>query len=192
MTDLAAQKAIARKLAGVVRATAHADLSEGAGVALVIAAGPFFDQLTPGSVSGFFPFRSEIDTRSLLSAFAARGWDTALPVVVAPETPLSFRAWKPGEAMIAGKWNIPVPEKTAAETVPNVMLVPMLSYDRQGYRLGYGGGFYDLTIATLRKAGKVAVVGVAYSAQEVDTVPRGVHDERLDWVLTESGLRRVS
>ncbi|MEI2686726.1 MAG: 5-formyltetrahydrofolate cyclo-ligase [Cypionkella sp.] len=105
--------------------------------------------------------------------------------MIAPGMPLVFRAWSPGEALVPGVWDIPVPLETAAEVLPDVLLVPMLAFDRAGYRLGYGGGFYDRTLEKLRKLKAVVAIGVAYRAQMVEEVPRGGHDAPLDYVMTE-------
>ena len=115
------------------------------------------------------------------SSLALRG----LPVVIGADQPLLFRAWTPGETLAPGVWDIPIPPETAAEVLPDVLLVPMLAFDRQGYRLGYGGGFYDRTLEKLRAFRRVWAVGVAYAAQEVEAVPRGDHDAPLDYVMTE-------
>ncbi len=142
-------------------------------------------------VSGFYPFRSELDCRPLLSALGEAGCATALPVIVAASQPLAFRQWAPGEPLEPGDWNIPVPPASAETLVPDILLVPLLGFDRAGYRVGYGGGFYDRTIAALRSEKQVTAIGLAFSAQEVDDVPRETHDMALDWVLTETGLIRT-
>ena len=90
-----------------------------------------------------------------------------------------------------GKWNIPVPPETADVVEPDVLLVPLLAFDAEGFRLGYGGGFYDRTIERLRSIKPVVTIGVAYAAQQVDKVVRGEHDERLDWILTEAGAIKM-
>ena len=136
-------------------------------------------------VSAFHPYMSEISTVELLGKLVAEGWTTALPIVVGKELPLMFRRWVPGEPLVSGFWDIQIPAETAPEVQPDVLLVPMLAFDRKGYRLGYGGGFYDRTLAKLRALKKVAAIGVAYAAQEVDEVPHGEYDQPLDWIMTE-------
>jgi 5-formyltetrahydrofolate cyclo-ligase len=136
-------------------------------------------------VSGFHPFGDEIDTRPLLGQLAGEGWTTCLPVVVGKGMPLEFRRWFAGEPLIAGRWGILRPGDGAETVEPDVLLVPMLAFDRGGYRLGYGGGFYDRTLAGLRAKKSITAIGVAYSAQEVDVVPRDAHDQRLDFIMTE-------
>ena len=141
--------------------------------------------LRSGAVSGFYPYLSEISVLELLGRLASAGWATALPVVVAKDEPLIFRRWSPGEALVSGLWGIQIPPGTALEVSPDVLLVPMLAYDARGYRLGYGGGFYDRTLAKLRASKKITAIGVAYSGQEVEEVPHDEHDQPLDWIMTE-------
>jgi 5-formyltetrahydrofolate cyclo-ligase len=141
-------------------------------------------------VSGFFPFTTEISVLPLLAKLASEGWTTALPVVLGKNLPLKFRAWIPGEPTVSGIWDIPMPPDTAAEVLPDVVLVPMLAFDKRGFRLGYGGGFYDRTLNMLRKIKQIEAIGISYAAQEVAEVPHGDHDEPLDWMLTERGIRR--
>jgi 5-formyltetrahydrofolate cyclo-ligase len=150
----------------------------------------FLDHLSPLSVSGFFSVGSEIDISGLLSRLSGEGWSTALPVIIAKAEPLLFRAWRSGDPVEPGRWNIPAPPASSPEVLPDVLLVPLLAYDATGHRLGYGGGFYDRTIAKLRALKPIAAVGVAYSAQEVAELPAGPFDQRLDWILTERGPHR--
>ncbi|MGD9740973.1 MAG: 5-formyltetrahydrofolate cyclo-ligase, partial [Bauldia sp.] len=126
-----------------------------------------------------------------IARLAGEGWTTAMPVIEGPRRPLAFRAWKPGEPTVAGVWDIPRPTEDAALLDPDVLIVPLLAFDAEGYRLGYGGGFYDRTLAKLRAMKPVVAVGVAYSAQEMAQAPRGEHDQPVDWVLTEKGPRRL-
>ena len=136
-------------------------------------------------ISAFHSFGSEISTFELFDKLAAEGWTTALPVVIAKNTPLVFRQWAPGDPLVLGRWDIQVPPEEAPEVQPDVLLVPLLAFDRKGYRLGYGGGFYDRTLEKLRARKSVTAIGVAYAGQEVDEVPRDAYDQRLDWIMTE-------
>jgi 5-formyltetrahydrofolate cyclo-ligase len=183
--DLQDRKKEARLAAAAAREAAHAESGAAAGAVLAGLG------LPPGiageSVSGFLPYRSEIDLRPLLARLGREGMTTALPVVAAKGAPLIFRAWKAGDALIQGHWGIEIPSEQAAEILPDVLLAPMLAFDAAGYRLGYGGGFYDRTLEKLRKLKPVAAIGVAYSAQEIQEVPRGEHDQPLDWIMTEKG-----
>ena len=150
-----------------------------------------FTGLTSGTVSGFHPFHSEIDARPLMTKLGDAGYITALPVITAKDRPLKFRAWKPGDPLIDGVWNIPVPPETAEDLIPDIILVPLLGFDNEGYRIGYGGGFYDRTLEQLGKTKKIIAVGLAYSTQHVAYIPREAHDIALDWILTELGPKRV-
>jgi 5-formyltetrahydrofolate cyclo-ligase len=189
--DLAAAKRRCRAAAIEARARAHALAGATAGPRLA-ANGLDFLQLGQrgGVVSGFTPFADEIDVMPLMTRLAGENWQTALPVVVARGQPLAFRAWAPGDPTVAGIWSIPVPLESAPELEPDVLIVPMLAFDGEGYRLGYGGGFYDRTLARLRAIKPVVAVGAAFAGQEVARVPRGPHDEPLDWIVTEHGPKR--
>ena len=183
--DIAEVKRKARTAASKRRAEAHERLKDVAGVAMAERGLPPGLPLATGIVSGFIPYKSEITTVPMLSRLHRDGWQTCLPIVIAAEQPLVFRAWAPGEPLAPGLWDIPVPPETAPEVIPDVLLVPMLAFDRRGYRLGYGGGFYDRTLEKLRALKKVTAVGVAYHAQMADDVPVGPHDAPLDYVMTE-------
>jgi 5-formyltetrahydrofolate cyclo-ligase len=138
-------------------------------------------------ISGFFPFKNEITVLPLLAKLASEGWTTSLPIVMGEGEALMFRSWMPGEPTRPGVWDIPIPLESAAEVAPDVLLVPMLAFDRRGYRLGYGGGYYDRTLAGLRARKNVIAIGIAYSGQEIAEVPCGAWDEPLDWIMTERG-----
>ena len=145
----------------------------------------------PGvDMAGYWPTNEEADIRPLMTALHQRGHRLALPRVIARGAPLRFLRWHPGDRLEAGFGGIPEPAAGAEEIHPEVLLVPLLGFDGTGLRLGYGGGFYDRTLAALRRAGGVEAIGIAFSDQEVDSLPAGDHDERLDWVVTESGCRR--
>jgi 5-formyltetrahydrofolate cyclo-ligase len=152
-----------------------------------------FLKTTPGAVvSGFSAIRDEIDPAALLGRLHAAGFRLCLPVMEGKGLPLVFRAWSPGDAMGKVQWGIaePLPDKPVLE--PDVVLVPLLAFDATGYRLGYGGGFYDRTLARLRAIKPVVAVGVAYDELKVDAVPHQGYDQPLDWVLTPSGPLRCS
>lgn len=140
-------------------------------------------------VSGFASMPEELRTWPLLRRLARDGVRLALPVIQGKALPLLFRAWTPGDAMNSGVWGIAEPKPDKPEVQPDVVLVPLLAFDRQGGRLGYGGGFYDRTLAGLRRLKPVTAVGLAYDGQEVEAVPRLDYDQSLDWVLTPSGPR---
>jgi 5-formyltetrahydrofolate cyclo-ligase len=146
----------------------------------------------PGSVvAGYWPIVTELDDRPLLARLDERGVICALPVVVSANAPLMFRRWRPLDDLEAGVLGTSHPPATAPEVVPDVVLAPLLAFDREGYRLGQGGGYYDRTLAFLRSRGVLTAVGVGFAAQRTDSVPRGANDERLDWILTEEMLIQV-
>ena len=141
-------------------------------------------------VSGYWPIQTEIDPRPALAEAAARG-PVGLPVVEGDGVPLSFRLWEPGAEMEIGAFGAAIPAEPRP-MVPELVILPMLAFDRAGGRLGYGGGFYDRTLARLREAGSVLAVGFAYAAQEVEAVPLEDTDMRLDMVVTEREVIDVS
>jgi 5-formyltetrahydrofolate cyclo-ligase len=138
-------------------------------------------------VSAYWPMASELDPRPVMAALHGAGHPIALPVVVGPQRPLVFRAWSPGDGLEPAGFGTQVPGADQPERTPEVILAPLLAFDREGYRLGYGGGFYDRTLAVLRARGRVLAVGLAYAGQEIAAVPRGANDIRLDWIVTEAG-----
>ena len=149
-------------------------------------------EVGPGSVvAGYWPIVTELDDRPLLARLDERGVICALPVVVSAGAPLLFRSWGPLDELEPGVLGTSHPTAAAPEVVPDVVLVPLLAFDRDGYRLGQGGGYYDRTLAALRSRGPLTAIGVGFAVQETDRVPRGANDERLDWVLTEEGLTQV-
>lgn len=170
-----------RAKAMAVRDALHAAIGPSADAALG-ARGLPFDGL---NVSGFHPFGSEISVLPLLGVLARAGRVTCLPVVLGKGLPLAFRQWTPGEDLVKGIWGISIPAATAAAIEPDVLLVPMLAYDRRGYRLGYGGGFYDRTLVHLRAKKSVTAIGIAYHGQGVEEVPHDDLDQRLDYIMTE-------
>ena len=142
--------------------------------------------LPPATIaSGYLPIRSELDPRPLMAHLDAAGWRLALPVVTAANSPLIFRAYSFGDSLARGRFDTEVPAEHKQELLPQLLLVPLLAFDRSGYRLGYGGGFYDRTLSGLRAQDNVLAVGVAFSAQEIEQVPRDAMDHRLDWIVTE-------
>lgn len=177
MTDV---KALARAEAFARRAVAFA---AGQGQAAEILADFLADQ--KGKVlSGYMPMRTEIDP---LPAMAAHQGPVGVPVIIAKATPLRFREWSPGAKLVEGAFKAMIPEE-GIWVEPQVLIVPMLAFDARGYRLGYGGGFYDRTLEGLRAKGPVLAVGFAFAAQEVAEVPIDVFDQRLDAVVTEKGV----
>jgi 5-formyltetrahydrofolate cyclo-ligase len=134
-----------------------------------------------------WPIKGEYDARHLARTLRSRGALTALPVVVAPRTPLAFREWHPGVELASGPLDIPYP-KDSAEVVPDAVLLPMNGWDSQGYRLGYGAGFFDRTLASLTK--RPVVIGVTYEMAKLDTIHPQPWDIPVDFVVTERGVYR--
>lgn len=136
-------------------------------------------------VAGFWPMGQEIDIRPLLHALDARGHAVGLPVTPKRGQPLSFRRWRPGQALVRGPMGTRQPGPEAEPLRPDWLLVPLLAFDRAGRRLGYGGGYYDRTLAALPGA---TAIGCAHACQELDEVPAGPEDARLTAIATEAGL----
>lgn len=141
-------------------------------------------------IAGFAATAEEIPTASLLAHLDGAGVALCLPVIVGTAKPLIFRSWRPGDAMGSGQWGIAEPLPDAPVVVPDVVLVPLLGFTRSGYRIGYGGGFYDRTLAQLRAVKTIVAIGVACDEQEVEDVPRDAFDQPVDWMLTPTRLFR--
>lgn len=139
----------------------------------------------PAVVSGFWPIKDEIDIRPLMAALFDEGCQIVLPVVQGRGTRLLFRAWRPDEPLEAGVFGTLQPSANAEVIEPDALLVPLLACDGEGWRLGYGGGFYDRTLEDLRKKRQVTAIGVGFDLQLVPEVPHGADDQRLDWLLTD-------
>jgi 5-formyltetrahydrofolate cyclo-ligase len=136
------------------------------------------------SIAATVPIRSEADVLPLLTLAAARGLDTALPLVAGDE--LSFRRWRPGDPLAAGAFGVPQPDAGAAAVVPEMIVLPLAAFDRHGHRLGYGKGHFDRALATLLAAGsRPLLVGAGFAVQEVASIPVEAHDVALDVVVTE-------
>ena len=146
-----------------------------------------FPDLVHGVVAFCWPYRNEYDVRHLAAALRRRGAKTAMPVVVAPKTPLVFREWHPGVELVKGPLDIPYPVGSP-ELVPDNVLLPMLGWDGDGYRLGYGGAFFDRTLAALAK--RPRVIGLAYEQAYLKTIHPQPHDIPVDFVVTERGVYR--
>jgi 5-formyltetrahydrofolate cyclo-ligase len=149
---------------------------------------------TGAIVAGFMPMKTEINPLPLMRKLAEGGARLALPVVAGRGKPLIMRAWAFGAPLAAGVWGIREPPASAPAVAPDILIVPLLAFDRCGHRIGYGAGYYDLTIAALRARQAVLAIGLAFAAQEIAAVPATPHDAPLDLVLTEReviDLRRV-
>lgn len=136
-------------------------------------------------VAGFWSMGSEPECRPILEALWASGYRGCLPVVTERRAPLVFRRWEPGVELVSGLYGEAIPPLDAETMSPDLLIVPGLAFDREGFRLGYGAGYYDRTLASLRAQKAVIAVGLAYSGQLVSEVPREGTDEPLDWIVTE-------
>jgi 5-formyltetrahydrofolate cyclo-ligase len=142
--------------------------------------------VTPGTiVSGFMPMKTEINPLPLMRKLAEQGALLALPCIAGRGHPLIMRAWTIGDEFKAGQWGIREPLPEAPEVAPDIVIVPLAAFDRSGQRIGYGAGYYDMTLAALRAKKKVTAIGIAFAVQEIAQVPATERDERLDFVLTE-------
>ncbi|WP_209425431.1 5-formyltetrahydrofolate cyclo-ligase [Pararhodobacter sp. SW119] len=185
-TDAIAQaKAAARKAAFAARRAAQgAGLDAGAQGHLAAA----LAAQAAAPLAGYMPIRTEVDP---LPVMAAHRGPVGVPVILGPGQGLVFHRWAPDTPMIDGPFGARIPA-TAEVMVPQVLIVPLVGFDARGYRLGYGGGFYDRTLAALRAAGPVLAIGFAYAAQELPEVPIDAFDQRLDLIVTETGVRHFT
>jgi 5-formyltetrahydrofolate cyclo-ligase len=184
MTDLAEIKTTARKAAFAVRKAAFA---AGQGQAAEIL-GDFLAAHSGKALAGYMPMRTEIDP---LRAMAAHQGPVGVPVILGAAMALKFREWSPGAVMLAGEFGALIPAE-GGWLQPEVLIVPLLSFDARGYRLGYGGGFYDRTLEALRARRPTLAIGFAFAAQEIPEVPIDATDQKLDLVITEKGVVRFS
>ncbi len=188
------KRALRIKAGDVRRRAAAAAAGKGAGDRLADnyfkAESDFGAAAARAQVSGYWPMSEEIDIRPLMARLHAAGHALALPVVVGKGQPLTFRRWRPGAPLVKAAFGLHQPAADAPPVAPDILLVPLLAFDADGYRLGWGGGFYDRTLAALRGQAPVIAIGVAYAAQRLDKVPRTERDQRLDWVVTEDGFTR--
>ncbi len=173
------------RTAALARRDALDDLARDAAAQRFAAFADIFDITQNTIVAGYMPMRNEADPLPLMRALATRGAQLALPAVVARDAPLIFRAWRDGDALIAGPFGTRHPVETVPQSVPDLVLVPLAAFDRRGHRIGYGGGYYDRTLAVLRAQKPLVAAGVAFAVQEVETVPASHHDAVLDVVLTD-------
>jgi 5-formyltetrahydrofolate cyclo-ligase len=148
--------------------------------------------LKPNSiVSLYWPLAGEFDCRPLLYALSNHEHHIALPLVRGRGEPLDFRIWRPGDPLVKRAFNVHEPLETAEKTVPHVVVTPFLAYNELGYRLGYGGGYYDRTLRGLRQSlASVVAVGLGFAAQKMPELPFGETDEPMDWLVTERVVTR--
>lgn len=155
----------------------------------------FLDAIRPRAgvaVAGYWPIRGELDPRPLMASLEGRGHPLLLPAVAGDGQPLKFREWREGEALNARPFGTQEPAADAPEGAPGIVIVPLLAFDEAGYRLGYGKGFFDMTLAELRRRRPgVLSVGFAYEVQRADGLPRDDWDQPLDWIVTERKARKI-
>ncbi len=180
MADLKEMKAAARRDAFARRKIAHANGTDATDALLETIAA-----CEGQVVSGYWPIRTEIDTRTALGELS-RTRQIVLPVVEGAGKPLSFRFWAPGTELIEGAFGAAIP-KEAEGGDPDILIVPLAAFDARGYRLGYGGGFYDRTLEKLRAKKPTLAIGFAFADQKVDDLPTEPTDQPLDAIVTENG-----
>lgn len=195
-TPIARQKAELRALAAARRRDLHArHEAEGhPGEAALRRYREVFPALPAGfPVAAYWPLADEFDPRVLIEALHGDGARIALPLVRGRGVPLRFRTWTPESEMRRGVFGVMEPPESAPEVVPALLFVPLLAWDASGYRLGYGGGYYDRTLAALRAGGgRVTAIGLAYEGQQVRQVPREETDMPLDWLISEQRVHRFA
>ena len=188
VTDPAAKKSALRHAAMVARDRAAE--ASGPKAALMIARRLLGDFvfMKGAIIAGYAAVRGEADPFPLMAALANQGHPLCLPQTRGDT--LVFRAWKPGDPLVIGRFNIPEPDDKARERRPDLVLVPVLAFDRHGYRLGYGGGFYDRYLSEHRAKRTIRAIGIAFAGQQVEELPREATDEPLDAVVTEDRVIR--
>lgn len=175
------QKAAARQAAYERRRAARSEIAEAAANGHLVL---LLEGLAPGALAGYWPIRTEIDPRP---AMLASGRPLALPVVERPGRPLTFRKWSKDAAMVEGAYGASIPE-VQEQLIPRHLIVPLAAFDPRGFRLGYGGGFYDRTLEQLRASGAATAIGFAFAGQGVEALPVEATDQPLDHLVTEDGI----
>ena len=188
MTDVVKQKSALRETAVARRRNLADTAGPNAGLRLADHIVAHLSGRPAGVVSGYLPMSDEIAPLPALARLIQSGWVIAMPVVTGKAEPLVFRQWAEGDALEPGPLNTCHPLSSVAELTPDVLLVPLLAFDAAGQRIGWGGGFYDRTIAGLRVEKDIVTLGTAFLGQQVDKVPSASHDELLDGVITEAGV----
>jgi 5-formyltetrahydrofolate cyclo-ligase len=180
-----------RATARALRREAHEKAGPGAGLLI---ADNFLIRLPwrkARVIAGYVSISDEADVAPLLGLLAGHNSELALPAVIGRDEPLEFRRWKPEDTLEDGPFATRHPAEASERAVPDLLLVPLLGFDLEGGRLGYGGGYYDRTLEALRAAGPVTAVGIGYAAQRMDGLPRETHDQPLDWIVTEQDVWEI-
>lgn len=188
-TDLAAWRKARRAELLAAREALPLEVRRSRNEAITRLLGATFDVLAGTSIGFCWPYRAEPDTRFFLHEMRKRGSRTALPVVVAKKQPLEFRAWWPGAPTIPGVFDLPIPQGTE-KVRPHALLVTPVGIDAAGYRLGYGGGFFDMTLAAMTP--QPLKIAVAFEVARIPTIYPQPHDIPMDFVVTEAGVQRVA
>lgn len=150
----------------------------------------YFKPTRNETIAVYWPFRQEIDVIPLLRQLDTMGCSCLLPAVIGRKEPLQFRKWKPGDNLVVSRFGVLEPPVRHTIVTPDIIVTPLLAFDSTGYRLGFGGGFYDRTIAELRKLSDFYAVGAAFEGQEIDNVPHDKFDQRLDAIVTEKRVHQ--
>lgn len=188
---LSEDKASLRGKARAFRRNAHQAAGPGAGLLIAdnfLVRVPWREARV---IAGYVSIGDEADVAPLLGLLAGQGANLALPAVATRDAALEFRRWKPEDALETGLFATLHPGELAEREVPDLLLVPLLAFDLAGGRLGYGGGYYDRTLAGLRKKRPVVAVGIGYAGQKMDGLPRETHDQKLDWIVTEQDVWEI-
>jgi 5-formyltetrahydrofolate cyclo-ligase len=181
-------KATLRKAALQRRATVPPEVREAFAAKLAIEGVALARRAIVRTVAAYWPVRGEADTSALVLALDYHEFIAALPAVVAPDAPLVFRGWTSRDPLIPGPFGTMEPSRRLREVLPDILFLPLAAFDRRGYRIGSGAGYYDRTLPALRAMKPVLTVGVGFAVQEVPEVPAEPHDARLDLVMTETEL----
>lgn len=184
-----ALRAMLRREKIAARQAMPAAAHRAASVAILHHLTDFLQSMRPGTIAFCWPIRAEVDCHPLIERLIKEGWHAAMPSVRAVDTPMEFRAWWPAAPMIADPFGIPIPD-TGPSEIPDVILLPLVAFDAAGYRLGYGGGYFDRTLAALKV--HPVTIGVGFELCAVADIRPQRHDIPLDLIVTESGIRRIN
>lgn len=186
--DRPGDRAALRRAMIAARLALPAEEHRAASAAIVRRLLALLQPMSPGRVAFCWPIRAEVDCRPVVAALLAAGWQAAMPVVDCLAAPLAFRVWQPDAPMTADPYGIPIPDTLPAPP-PDVLLIPLVGFDSAGYRLGYGGGYFDRTLAALHP--RPITIGVGFELGMTERLHPAAHDIPLDIIVTEVGVRRV-
>ncbi|MBN9343407.1 MAG: 5-formyltetrahydrofolate cyclo-ligase [Caedibacter sp. 38-128] len=152
----------------------------------------FFSFKPSDIIAGYWPKAEEVDSRPLLENLFLQKYEVVLPITSKENKTLLFRRWSPHNSLKMGLHNTFEPHENQPLLLPDILFIPLLSFDKQGHRLGYGGGYYDQTLSTLKKIKSITTIGLAYDIQHVNQLPIEPHDEALQWIVTEKKIYNLS